>query len=87
MLLLIPSKKAYLAFIRTITSLLVSFLSKLKGRSLKGLFDLRPFTRILSWGRDFRNVINYHELNDMEARGLFIRKKKAKSSNKKSKPI
>ncbi len=28
----------------------VSLLSKFKGRSLKGLFDLRPFTKILSWG-------------------------------------
>ena len=67
-------------FIRTLTSLLVSLLSKLKGKSLKGLFDLRPFTRILSWGRDFRNVIHYHELNDMEARGFQRPKRKAKTS-------
>ncbi|MBS1972577.1 MAG: transposase [Bdellovibrionales bacterium] len=84
LLVKLPSREAYLAFIRTITSLLVSLLSKLKGKSLKGLFDLRPFTRILSWGRDFRNVIAYHELNDMEARGFKRPKKKAKSSQKKS---
>jgi hypothetical protein len=83
MVILLPSKEAYLKFIRTLTSLLVSLLSKLKGKSLKGLFDLRPFTRILSWGRDYRNVLNYHELNDMEARGFNARKKKAKSSKKK----
>ncbi|MBS1969541.1 MAG: hypothetical protein JSU04_04515 [Bdellovibrionales bacterium] len=85
MVMLLPSKKAYLAFIRTLTSLLVSLLSKLKGKSLKGLFNLRPFTRILSWGRDFRNVINYHELNDMEARGFKRTKKKSKNSTDKPK--
>ena len=84
MVMLLPSKKAYLAFIRTLTSLLVSLLSKLKGKNLKGLFDLRPFTRILSWGRDFKNVLNYHELNDMEARGFQRPKKNASNSKKKT---
>ena len=82
LLIKLPSREAYLAFIRTITSLLVSLLSKLKGKSLKGLFDLRPFTKILSWGKQFKTVIKYHELNDLEGRGLFVRKKKAKSSHK-----
>src|SRR5437868_7167199 len=72
----LPSKQAYISFIRTITSLIVAFLSKLKGKSLKGLFDLPPFTKILSWGKQFKTVIEYHELNDLEARGLVVRKKK-----------
>ncbi len=78
LLVKLPSRDAYLAFIRTLTSLLVSLLSKLKGRSLKGLFDLRPFTKILSWGKQFKAVVAYHELNDLEGRGLLVRKKKTK---------
>ena len=76
MLMKLPSRDSYLAFIRTITSLIVAYLSKLKCRNLKGLFDLRPFTKILSWGKQFKTVIEYHELNDLEARGLIVRKKK-----------
>jgi REP element-mobilizing transposase RayT len=84
MVLKLPSKKAYLDFIRTITACLVRFISKLKGKNLKGLFDLRPFTRILSWGRDLWNVLKYHEINDLEARG-FKREKKKKPSESKTK--
>ena len=76
MLMKLPSKDAYLAFIRTVTSLIVAYLSKLKSKNLRGLFDLRPFTKILSWGKQFKTVIEYHELNDQEARGLIVRKKK-----------
>ena len=48
MVMKLPDKKAYVKFIRTITSRIVAYLSKLKGKNLKGLFDLRPFTKILS---------------------------------------
>lgn len=75
LLIRLPSREAYLAFIRTMTSLVVSLLSKIKGKNLKGLFDLRPFNRIISWGREFKTVIAYHELNDLEGRGLICRKK------------
>jgi REP element-mobilizing transposase RayT len=43
---------------------------------LPKLFTLRPFTRILSWGRDFKNALDYQILNQMEARGLISRYKK-----------
>ena len=76
MVMKLSDKKAYVSFIRTITSRIVAYLSKLKGKNLKGLFDLRPFTKILSWGKQFKTVIEYHELNDLEARGLVVRKKK-----------
>jgi len=78
-LISIPSRQAYLAFIRTLTAALVRLLSSTLGKSLKGLFDLRPFTRILSWGREFTSVRGYLELNQMEARGLLFRAKKSKS--------
>jgi len=76
-LITIPSRQAYQAFIRTLTAAIVRTISKLTGQSLKGLFDLRPFTRILSWGREFTSVRGYLELNQMEALGLVSRKKNA----------
>ena len=75
-LIRIPSRHAYLAFIRTLTAAIVIAISKLTGQSLKGLFDLRPFTRILSWGREFTSVRGYLELNQMEGLGLVFRTKK-----------
>ncbi len=45
------------------------------------LFTLRPFTRILEWGRDYKNGISYLKLNQKEARGEFKRGKKNKSPN------
>jgi REP element-mobilizing transposase RayT len=84
MVIKLPSKKAYLDFIRTITACLVRFLSKIKGKNLKGLFDLRPFTRILNGGKDFWNVVHYHIKNDMEARGLDGNKKKPSRDKKSS---
>jgi len=76
-LITIPSRQAYLAFIRTLTAGLVRLLSSMLGKSLKGLFDLRPFTRILSWGREFTSVRGYLELNQMEALGFITRRKKS----------
>jgi len=76
-LITIPSRQAYLAFIRTLTAAIVMAISKLTGQSLKGLFNLRPFTRILSWGREFASVRGYLELNQMEALGLILRSKKS----------
>jgi len=82
-LITIPSRQAYRAFIRTLTAALVRLLSNTLGKSLKGLFDLRPFTRILSWGREFKSVRGYIELNQMEALGLIFRKKKARPRSRK----
>jgi len=81
----IPSKKNYLAFIRTLTAQLVRVLSKAKGKNLKGLFDLRPHSRIVSWGRELKAVLNYIILNQMEAWGLIRRDKtKGKRQRRKS---
>src|SRR5437868_10426560 len=49
LLVKLPSREKYKAFIRTVTALIVSFISKQKGKALRRLFDLRPFTRVLSW--------------------------------------
>jgi hypothetical protein len=42
---------------------------------IRKLFTLRPFTRILSWGRDLKSVFNYLKINQMESFGLIHRTK------------
>lgn len=85
MIIQLPSRSAYNAFVRTLAAAIVRKVSKYFGESLKGIFDLRPFTRILEWGRDFQNVMGYHDLNDLEARGYVKRPKKTdKNTNNKS---
>ena len=74
-LLRVPSRKDYLAFIRTLTALIVGYLSTALGKNLKGLFDLRPFTRVVSWGRDFKRAFDYQTLNQLEALGMITRAK------------
>jgi len=76
LLIKLPSREAYVAFIRTVTSLIVRFVSKANGMNLKSIFNLRPFTKILSWGRQFQTVVEYIELNTLEALGLIVRSKK-----------
>ena len=82
MIFTIPSREAYKSFIRTLTAAVVRAISKFAGKALKGIFDLRPYTRILEWGRDYRNVKDYHDLNDLEARGYIKRPKKHKAMKK-----
>jgi len=98
LLIKLPSRDAYVAFIRTVTSLIVSFVSKAqgivsksksfvtktKGLDLKSIFDLRPYTKILSWGKQFQAVVEYIELNTLESLGLIVRVKKDSVSRKRS---
>ncbi len=55
----IPDRGSYSAFIRTLTGMIARRLGR-------GLFIMRPFTRIGTWGRDFRNMLDYLFRNDME---------------------
>lgn len=55
----------YVRWIRAVTSVLVQKIPKLKWR-------LRPFTKIVSWGRSFRSLKNYIFWNRIE--GDFIKK-------------
>lgn len=77
MLLKLPSRMAYLSFIRTVTALLVRLVSK------KKIFDLRPYTKVLSWGRQFKKVVEYHTLNTLEALRLVTRKEQSQPGRKK----
>ena len=58
--LYIPEKGNYLAFIRSFTGLLARKLGK-------GLWSLLPFSRILSWGRDYERTKKYLQKNREQA--------------------
>lgn len=73
----VKNREDYIKFIRSLTSVLVTKIRKSK-RQLKEIFTLRPFTRILSWGRDFKRGLDYQMINQMEALGLIVRTKRKK---------
>jgi REP element-mobilizing transposase RayT len=73
----IKDRTDYLKFIRAITSI-IALRAKEFDSKFDQVFTLRPFTRILSWGRDFRNALSYQVLNQLEAVGLARRTKKKK---------
>ncbi|MGZ5279258.1 MAG: transposase [Pseudobdellovibrionaceae bacterium] len=77
-LIRIKSREDYIAFIRALTSLIAQGVKKSKPQFGK-IFTLRPFTRILKWGRDLKGVFNYLKLNQMESFGLIHRSKAKKA--------
>jgi REP element-mobilizing transposase RayT len=70
----IQNRQSYIKFVRVLNSRLAVAISKsgIRGGAEK-LITLRPFTRILKWGRDFRNALEYIGLNQLEAAGLIVR--------------
>lgn len=62
MILKFPSRKAYNSFVRAFSGVLAKF--------LRVMWSVRPWTRILSWGRDFRNACSYTIQNELEATGV-----------------
>ena len=59
----IPSRDLYRRWIRAITSVLALKIKKLK-------WSLPPFTRIATWGRDFKRLCGYIQRNRIE--GTFL---------------
>jgi REP element-mobilizing transposase RayT len=74
-LIRIKDRQDHVRFIRALCSLITATL-KFKEK----LFTLRPFTRVLSWGRDLKYGFNYLIINQMESFGLIRR------TNSKKKP-
>lgn len=72
--IMIKDRNDYVRFIRALTSL-VSMKIKSKVKELKTVFSLRPFTRILDWGIDFKNTQYYVFQNQLEAFGCIKREK------------
>lgn len=58
----LSTRENYKKFIKALTGRIAQ-LTKIK-------FSLRPYTKILSWGREFKNFINYTLQNHEEALGL-----------------
>ena len=59
----IPGRAEYTAFIRSVTGTLARKLGK-------GLWKLLPFSRVATWGREFRALMDYLRKNTEEALGL-----------------
>lgn len=55
----IQNREAYKKWIRAVTSVLVGKIAGLK-------FSLRPWSRIVSWGRAFKTVQAYIQINQVE---------------------
>ena len=59
----ITNRRLYRGFIRSLTGIVARQFGK-------GLWELRPYSRIVEWGRDFLNVLDYLLLNSCEASGI-----------------
>ena len=81
--LLIPNRKAYVRFIRELCSRLVSYWSERIGIRLKKVFESRPFSRIVAWGRSYQILNQYLKKNELESgvQQLVQRKRTRHSSN------
>jgi len=91
----LKNKSSYNAFIRKLTSKMAisirRFLKKsgFNNNRYRNLSDIitilthRPFTRILEWGKDFRNCIGYVILNISESMGWERRRKAPNKASKK----
>lgn len=64
------NKNEFQNFLRVISGLIAKNISLTKGFWLH-----RPFTRVLSWGRDFENALNYIDKNQLETDGLIVHKR------------
>lgn len=80
----INSREDYVKFIRSLNSLLAQKI-RMKLESAKKVFTLRSFTRIISWGRDFKQTIGYQILNQLEAQGWINRNQRANKCTPKPK--
>lgn len=60
----IPGRREYVAFIRSFTGIMARRLGV-------NLWRLLPFSRVLSWGRDYHRTKSYLEKNRAEADGIW----------------
>jgi REP element-mobilizing transposase RayT len=59
----ITNRRLYRGFIRALTGLVARLLGK-------GVWRLRPYSRLVNWGRDFGQVSDYLLLNECEVAGI-----------------
>ena len=65
--LLLPSREAYVGFIKELTSKLVNYFTKTTKIKFRKIFLFRPFTRIVEWGKGIRILQNYLLKNENES--------------------
>ncbi len=84
LLLKVNRREDYVKFIKAITGLIARFVNKAeRGNSSKGRFwDSRPFSRIVNFGRDFKNVKFYFLRNILEALGWVKYQKRKMAATK-----
>ncbi len=58
---------SYVGFIREITSKLTLYFSNQIGIKLKRIFDHRPWSRIVNWGKGFQILCEYMSKNERES--------------------
>jgi REP element-mobilizing transposase RayT len=72
MIVLPHSRRAFHAFIRTLSGLIARRTLGVERGRAKGIqfWDALPFTRILEWGKDYRQACGYLRQNVLEALGF-----------------
>ncbi len=65
--IMLKHRQNYIRFIRELTSRLVAYFTKQIKVNLKRIFDARPWTRIIQWGKDFMTISNYMKKNEKES--------------------
>lgn len=78
-LVLVRTRTAFKRFLRELTGRIAATITgSRKSHPMGGKFwDFLPYTRIVSWGRDLKNIEAYFIKNLFEAAGLLTRKAKA----------
>jgi REP element-mobilizing transposase RayT len=71
----VPNRSAYNRFIRSFSGTLPKAVLGFE-HPTESFWDHRPFTRIVSWGRDYRGTCEYVLRNTLEALGLVTYKKR-----------
>lgn len=64
-LLQLPNKESYQKWIRLLPAGIVKIL-----KTEQNFFDQRPYSKIVEWGPQFENALNYQLVNQMEIVGL-----------------
>ncbi len=84
LLIQIKSRESYVQFIRALTSILATRIRSARP-FLNQIFTLRPYTKIITWGCQFRNAMKYQVINKLEAFNLLRRtnKKRTHKANRK----
>lgn len=78
LLVLTRTRKLFRGFLRELTgTIAMTITGSKKSNPMSGEFwDFLPYTRIVSWGRDFKNLRLYFIKNLFEATGLLTRRAK-----------